>query len=99
MDDKIYSVGEIKSIVEPIAKKYGVESVFLFGSYAKGCALPSSDIDLRIDKGRLKGLFALSGLRIELLESFEKNIDLLTTGSLDENFLNSIKDEEIKIYG
>ncbi len=56
MSGKIYSIKEIKDIVSPIAKKYGVERVYLFGSYARGEATDKSDLDLRIDKGGLKGL-------------------------------------------
>lgn len=99
MRERIYAVSEIKDIVAPIAEQYGAEKIFLFGSYAKGCATIDSDIDLRIDKGRIKGMFALSSFRIELLERLGKNVDLLTTASLDSDFLDTIKDEEILIYG
>ncbi|MBQ2824211.1 MAG: nucleotidyltransferase domain-containing protein [Oscillospiraceae bacterium] len=99
MNKRIYAVSEIKDIVAPIAEQYGAEKIFLFGSYAKGCATIDSDIDLRIDKGRIKGMFALSSLRIELLEKLGKNVDLLTTASLDSEFLDNIRDEEILIYG
>lgn len=51
MTDKIYSIDEIKKIISPIASRYGVERVFLFGSYARGEATEESDLDFRIDKG------------------------------------------------
>ena len=57
-----YTLEEIKSIIKPIAKKYGVERVYLFGSYARGDITESSDVGLRIDKGSLKGMFALCEL-------------------------------------
>ena len=63
---KIYSVEELRKQITPIAMKYGVERVYLFGSYAKGCATAESDIDLRVDKGSLRGLFALSGMRLDI---------------------------------
>ena len=99
MTDKVYSVAEIKEIVAPVARKYGAEQVYLFGSYARGSALPTSDVDLRVDKGRIKGMFALSGFRLDLLEQLGKDVDLLTTGSLEDDFLNEIKKEEVLIYG
>lgn len=98
MTNKVYTLDEIKSIVTPIAQTYGVQRVFLFGSYARGEATPTSDLDFRVDKGKLKGLFALGGLYSDLEESFNKNLDLLTTGSLESSFLNQIKHEEILIY-
>ena len=40
----IYTVQEIQSRVMPVAQKYGIKAVFLFGSYAKGTATEDSDI-------------------------------------------------------
>lgn len=98
MNDKIYSVEEIQSRISPIAMQYGVERVYLFGSYAKGCATEESDIDLRIDKGMLRGLFALSRMRLEICDVLSKEVDLLTTNSLDEKFRNKIREDEVLIY-
>lgn len=98
MTNKVYTIDEIKNIVAPIAKTYGVQRVFLFGSYARGEATPSSDLDFRVDKGSLRGLFALGGLYSDLEDRFDKELDLLTTGSLEPKFLNQIANEEILIY-
>ncbi len=98
MNDRIYSIEEIKNRISPIAMRYGVERVYLFGSYAKGCATVKSDIDLRIDKGALKGLFALSGMRLDICDVLSKDVDLLTTNSLDEKFRNRIREDEVLIY-
>lgn len=99
MENRVYQVSEIKSLIQPIAEKYGAERIYLFGSYARGTARDDSDIDLRIDRGQIKGMFALSGLRLDVLDALGKNVDLITTGSLDEDFLNEIRKEEILIYG
>lgn len=98
MTNKIYSIDEIKNIVAPIAKQYGVERVYLFGSYARGQANETSDLDFRIDRGTLRGLFALGGLYADLEERFDKDLDLITTGSLDQKFLKRIANEEVLIY-
>ena len=45
----IYAVDEIARIVRPIAQRYGLRSVYLFCSYARGAATEDSDIDLLID--------------------------------------------------
>ena len=98
MPDKNYTVEEIRAIVTPIAQKYGVERVYLFGSYARGEASENSDIDLRIDKGSLRGLFALCGLYTEIKDALERNVDVLTTGSLEDTFLHRIQEEEVLLY-
>ena len=60
---KIYTIEELKAIIIPIAKKYGIQKVYLFGSIARGDGDENSDIDLSIEKGTLKGLFALGASR------------------------------------
>ncbi|MBQ2697809.1 MAG: nucleotidyltransferase domain-containing protein, partial [Clostridia bacterium] len=72
--------------------------IHLFGSYARGEATPDSDIDLRVDKGRLKGLIALGALYVDLEDGLGKSLDLLTTGSLDPAFLQKIAEEEVLLY-
>ena len=97
-NNKVYTIDEIKNIVAPIAKAYGVQRVFLFGSYARGEATKNSDVDLRVDKGNLRGMFALGALYSDLEDSLGKDLDLLTTGSLDQRFLDQIAGEEIVLY-
>ena len=95
--DRVYTIDEIRSIVIPIAAAHNVERIYLFGSYARGDATADSDIDLRVDKGKLKGLFALGALYADLEDGLGKQLDLLTTGSLDQKFLQRIEKEEILI--
>ena len=105
MVDRIYSIDEIKNIVAPIALKYDVERVFLFGSYAKGKASIVSDLDFVIDKGRLRGL-RFAGMLGDLQENFDKNVDLLTFDSLNKTEANDytslkkrIEKDMVLIYG
>ena len=52
---KIYSLSELKSILNPVFSEHGVRKAVLFGSYAKGTATEHSDVDLLVDSG-LRGL-------------------------------------------
>ena len=92
-----YSVEEIKAIVAALAAQYGADRVYLFGSYARGDADSNSDIDLRIDKGTIRGL-QMSGLAADLEDAFGMAVDLVPTGSLDSKFLQSISDDEVLLY-
>ena len=91
-------ISEIRENVNRRAREYGAERVYLFGSYARGDANETSDIDLRIDKGQIRGGIALAGLLLDLESDLEAKVDLVTTGSLDEEFLEMIKGEEQLIY-
>ncbi len=48
MNEAILTLEEIKTALVPIAKKYRVDSILLFGSYARGTARTQSDVDLVI---------------------------------------------------
>ena len=96
MSEKIYSVDKIRAISAPIAKAYGVAAMYLFGSYARSEATPHSDLDFRIEKGRLRGMWKLAEMLTELERAFDKQIDLITAA--DSKFMRSIKEDEVKIY-
>ena len=102
MSETVYSIENIKRIVAPVARRHGVDRVYLFGSYARGGATAESDVDLCVEAARLRGLFALSGLRMDLEEALDKDLDLITVGSLrynrDELFLERLRKERVLIY-
>ena len=91
------TLSEIQSIVTQLAKQYGAERIYLFGSYARGDMTNSSDIDLRIDKGNIRG-FQLGGLLLDLEASLGVPVHLVPTPSLDKRFLDAIRDDEILLY-
>lgn len=93
-----YSIDELKQIIAPIAEKYQVANVYLFGSFARGDYDEESDIDLRIEKGNMKGMFALCGFYSEISEALQCKVDVLTTGSLEEAFLEEIRKDEVMLY-
>ena len=91
------TIDEIKEIVTILAARYGADRIYLFGSYARGDANKDSDIDLRIDKGAIRGL-QMGGLAADLEDALGIPVDLVPTGSLDSKFLNSISDDEVLLY-
>lgn len=92
-----YTIDELREIIAPLAEKYGAERIYLFGSYARGDEAEHSDIDLRIDKGQIRGL-AMAGLLIDLEDALGLPVDMLSTTSLDERFLSSIRNDEVLLY-
>ena len=92
-----HSVPEIQSIVGTLARQYGAERVYLFGSYARGDATEHSDIDLRIDRGSMQGL-QFAGLLGDLEDAFGTKVNLISTVGMDEGFRNAIAPEEVLLY-
>ena len=97
-ENHIYSLEEIKAIAAPIAKKYKVASMRLFGSYARNEATPKSDLDFVISKGEARSLFKLGGLEYELSEAFHKKVDVITDDSSNKEFMDRIIKDEVMIY-
>lgn len=98
MGAKEYTIDELKNIISPIAKKYQIAEVYLFGSFARGDYDEDSDIDIRIEKGQLKGMFALCGFYTEVSDALGRKVDVLTTGSLSDEFLRNIRKDEVMLY-
>jgi predicted nucleotidyltransferase len=94
----LYTVDEVKRIVSPIARRWDVLQMWLFGSYARGEATPESDIDILVDPEEPCGYVKLAGLLIDLEEALGMEVDLQTTDSFGEEFLAHIAKDEILIY-
>jgi len=105
MNDKVYTVEEIRMIVQPILEKYCVAKAYLFGSYARGEADGSSDVDMRVDYSGGDRL-DLCVLRDELADALEKRVDLLHTEHLRgqlhdpwiQYFVRNMKKSEVVLY-
>lgn len=98
-ENGILSIDTIKKEVNNIFSKYKINFCYLFGSYAKNKATPSSDVDLLIDSD-VTGL-DFFGLVEELRQKLHKRIDLLKLEQLDNNedLLREIMKDGIRIYG
>lgn len=102
----IYTIDDIKNRVVPIAKKYDIPEMYLFGSYARNEATEDSDIDFAINSVSIKGLLELCAFREDISEAMERPVDILTLGAMEmekdnplkQEFLNNFKKERILLY-
>ncbi len=58
------------------SKKYGINSIGIFGSYSKGQATEESDIDVVIET-QYPDLYMLVHIKEELEQLFNKSVDLI----------------------
>ena len=104
----VYSIEELKTKIEPIAQKYDISAVYIFGSYARGDASDDSDVDVMIKRegSKIHG-FIMGALYEDLLDSIGKGVDLLTEESLEQHdtknrtpwFYENLLKERVQIYG
>ena len=52
----VYTIDEIAERVRPVAEEYGVDFIYVFGSYSKGTARPDSDVDLWVSAKKVVGI-------------------------------------------
>ena len=103
-----YTIEEITRRITPIAQKYHLAAVYVFGSYARGEATAESDIDLLVDlSGSTVHGFLLGSLYNDLQNALETEVDLITVASLSQPtkhrstlaFREEIVRERMMIYG
>jgi predicted nucleotidyltransferase len=103
-----YTYPEIRSRIAPVAEKYGIPAVYLFGSYARDEATDDSDIDILVSRkgSSVRSAFDMGALYMDLRTTLGAEIDLLTLESLDEDetlrervrFFDTVDKEKVLIY-
>ena len=95
----ILTIEQIKTVCVKVFSEFDVEFCYLFGSYAKGQATETSDVDLFISTQE-KGLRFFS-LVEELRENLHKKVDALNQDQAANNYalLSEVLKEGVKIYG
>ena len=103
----VYTIEEIKNKITPIAEKYRLPAVYVFGSYARGEATSDSDVDVLIQRGgsAVRGII-MGALYNELNESLQKSVDLVTIETLEQEntksrtpwFIRNLMKERLLIY-
>lgn len=99
MNDKVFTLKDIASLVKPVVKKYGIKELYLFGSYARGEADKDSDLDFLVfggDNFKLTMVFALAE---ELREVLKKDVDVFEINEInrDSEFYNTIMKERLLV--
>jgi len=104
----VYPIEELKRQITAVARQYHIPAVYLFGSYARGDATETSDVDVLIDRenSSIKSLFDLGAFYNDLNETLGKPVDVVTTDSLYQpdaqrrapHFAGTVERERMVIY-
>lgn len=91
------SVLEILEINQDHLRNYGVRSISVFGSVARGEAAPESDVDLLVDVDEEVSLLGLARLKLHLQDLLGMRVDLVTPDALRPNMRDAILAEAIRV--
>lgn len=99
MSEKILTLSDIQRIVKPLAEKYHISEVYIFGSYARNEATSASDIDFLVFGGKDFRLTSIFAFAEELRMVIKKEIDVFEINEVnqDSTFYNTIMKERIKV--
>lgn len=89
---------ELKNKITPLAIKYGIDKITLFGSMARGDYNENSDYDFLISKGQLKSLIQYMAFVDELENVLNSHVDVITDTSSDETIISIASNEGVIIY-
>ena len=89
---------KIKEKIKPVAKKYNLAYVWIFGSYAKKKQKKDSDVDIIVRTEDVIGGFKIVEVKFALEEALEKQVDIITTGSIKGSLLENENLEEDLVY-
>ncbi len=78
-----YGIEELKALIEPVARRYGVQKVVLFGSYARGEATGKSDVDLLVFGGENFKATRIYAMAEDLRAVLNRNVDVYEIKELD----------------
>lgn len=78
-------------------RRRGVVRASVFGSLACGDATPQSDVDFLVEFEKGRTLLDLSGLRLDLCEALDRDVDVATPNSLHPEMKDQILSELVRI--
>lgn len=84
MNDKVYTLDEIRDMVTPLLAKYDMASASVFGSYARGEADGKSDIDVILYGNVGFRPFDIFGVAEELYRASGKDVDVYEVSELSD---------------
>jgi len=93
---------DCKAIINIIKKnrkdlsRFGVASLSIFGSVARGSAGPKSDIDMLVEFNKPVSFFEFLDLKEYLEKIFERKVDLVTVDALKPQLKKQILDEAVR---
>ena len=95
-----YSIRELSGIVGPVARKYHIITVYLFGSRARGDNRKDSDYDLIVEIGPGFRAFDLFAFEDELKEILKRDVGAMTASVLrnDTDFARDVLRDRVLIY-
>ncbi len=90
-------MARLRALSPELRQRFGVRSLALFGSLARGEAHPGSDVDVLVEFDRPATLFVMSDLRARLSEALERSVDVGTADGLRQRIKREVLAEALRV--
>jgi hypothetical protein len=90
-------IEELKTRITRTLKHHDVVRAAIFGSFARGDAEESSDLDLLVEFSGEKSLLDLVGLKLDLEDSLGRSVDVITYNALHPVIRDRILSEQVRV--
>ncbi len=99
MNNEVFTIENITRLVKPVAEKYRIKHIYLFGSYARSEASGDSDMDFLVYGGTDFKPAMIFAFAEELREVLNKDVDVFEIREIntDSEFYNTIMKERLLV--
>jgi uncharacterized protein len=91
------SVMDLRARVSDILRSHGVVRAAVFGSVGRGEEGPGSDVDFLAELEAGRTLLDLSGLRLDLIDRLDREVDVVTYRALHPKLRDRILREQVPL--
>lgn len=88
---------DLKRQIVAILQRHGVAHAGVFGSFARGAATETSDVDVLIEFAGQKSLLDLSAVALELEALLGRRVDVVTYRSLNPRIKEGVLRDQVVI--
>ena len=89
---------KISEKIKPVAQKFNLTYVWIFGSFVRKKQKPDSDIDVLVKTEDVAEGFKIVEVKFALEEALGREVDIVTTGSIEGSLLEGEDLEEVLVY-
>lgn len=75
-------IDQLQALQPELRRRFGLRSMGIFGSYARGQQREGSDLDILVELGDEAGLLEQAGLQVELSDALGMNVEIVNRAAL-----------------
>lgn len=95
--DPLTTIRSKRDTILRICRRHGAHSPRLFGSIARGQAMPESDVDFIVEMEHGRSLLDQAALLVELRELLGRDVDVVTTQGLRDRIRERVLNEAVPL--